>query len=115
MPTLCALAKYDEKRKLNWDGKDIWAALTNKTELAERDLYWAGPSFRSSALRRGDWKLIVKNTRTKPIRQLFNLAADPNEALDLAPKMPLKVKELSERLDAIASNDRDAEVPAGTP
>ncbi len=115
MPTLCALAKYDEKRKLNWDGKDIWPALTNKTELAERDLYWAGPGFRSSALRRGDWKLIVKNTRTEPIRQLFNVAADPNEALDLAPKMPLKVKELSERLDAIASNDRDAEVPAGTP
>jgi arylsulfatase A-like enzyme len=110
MPTLCALAGYQSTDALKWDGSNIWSTLTGEAELAERDLYWAGTNFRSSAIRRGDWKLIVHSTGKATIRELFNLRDDPNESQDLAEKMPLKVTALAQRLASIAKNDRDAEV-----
>lgn len=111
MPTFCALAGYEPgAKKLKWDGMDIWPVISGSGKLPERSLYSAGTSFRSQALRHGDWKLIVftgkKGTEGKV--ELFNIAKDPNEKDNLAASNPDKVAELKKKLEAAASVDRDA-------
>ncbi len=111
MPTFCALAESQLKSNaLKWDGDNIWPALSGETELPERPLYSAGVSFRSQALRQGDWKLIVfagANERS----ELYHIGEDPNEANNLAKTMPEKVASMMQLLAAEAKNDRDAVAP----
>ena len=64
--------------------------------------------YRSAAIRVGDWKLIVPgkiSRRTKPLVdfrpegvELFNLAMDPYETINLADERGEKVEELLERI-----------------
>ena len=44
-------------------------------------------------MRSGDWKLVTQRTQTRP--ELFNLAADPGEAKDLAAAEPARVAALA--------------------
>jgi arylsulfatase A-like enzyme len=78
--------------------------------LAARALYSAGTSFRSQALRQGDWKLIVfaGGDGIKERVELFNIANDPNEANDIAGSNPDRVAEMKRELAAAAAVDRDA-------
>ena len=82
------------------DGAQVGAAATTRGDLRWR-ANWA------SALRRGDWKLVV----TKPSKrhqipdelvELFNIAGDGLEKNDLAAEYPGKVQELMARLDYYA-------------
>jgi len=108
MPTFCALGESEVAGDdLKWDGGNIWSALTGESELTERALYSAGTSFRSSALREGDWKLIVFHGEKERI-ELFNIAEDPNETGNLAKSMPEKVASMKEALTAESANDKDA-------
>ena len=102
MPTLCGLAGYQSTASLNWDGKDVWPVLSAKAKAEPRLLYWAGTSFRSRAVREGDWKLIVA-AKGKP--QLFDLASDPYETTDLSAKMPDKVADLQAKLAEVSRGD----------
>ena len=108
MPTCCALAGHTPHENPKWDGANVWQVLAEKAALAPRPLYWTAPGFRSRAVRLGDWKLIAHGDGASPRLELFNLASDPNESTDLAPRMPEKVKELETRLAEIAKTDRDA-------
>lgn len=115
MPTFCELAGFTPNQDLKWDGLDIWPWMTGEAPAnAPRLLYSVAPGFRASALRDGDWKLIVQNQKAKDGEagkvELFNLAKDPNETTDLAVKMPEKVAELQQKLKAMAQADRDAVV-----
>ncbi len=110
MPTFCALAGYRSETDLRWDGTDITALLTDHTPLAKRPLYAAGTGWRSRSLRMGDWKLIVYGEKEKRKVELFDLAKDPSESLNLAEKQPDQVRRLVEALDKIAVRDRDAAV-----
>src|SRR5207253_7483755 len=79
MPTLCALAGYVPEKDLKWDGQNIWPQLTGAEAAKPRTIYIAGPGFRASALRDGDWKLIVAKggtaKKTAEKAELFNLAS----------------------------------------
>jgi len=110
MPTLCALAGHQPEKDLRWDGTNIWSALTGATPLPARPLYWTAPSFKASALRVGDWKLIVPKAKGVPQgkAELFDLSKDPNETTDLANQLPDKVAELRARLTEVAQRDRDS-------
>ena len=57
--------------------------------MADDMEYWRFAHGR--AVRRGKWKLVKMDNRPW---ELFDMAADPVELNDLAPKMPEKVKEL---------------------
>jgi arylsulfatase len=63
---------------------------------------------RNAALRDGDWKLVGKGALAKEgIRpevkwELYNLAADPNEQINLAKQEPNRVKDMADRLLAEA-------------
>ncbi len=111
MPTFCGLAGADlDGRQLKWDGVDIWPVISGAGVLPERSLYSAGTGFRSRALRRGDWKLIVfaGQGQTEDKIELFNIVSDPSERLNLADQHPEKTIELKQALDAAAAADRDA-------
>jgi arylsulfatase I/J len=106
MPTLTRLAGCAPPTDLKWDGRDIWPVIAGEDRRpAERTLYWLGVSRRESAVRRGDWKLLVPQ---KGPPQLFNLAADPGEAKDLAAEQPERVEELKRLLAEAAARDDDA-------
>ena len=109
-PYLRGLAGHRPAADLKWDGRDMWPQIAGKARTApERTLYWTTP--RGSALRSGDWKLIVAGPRNAkgPLKdELFDLAKDPQEKTDLAERHPEKVAELKARLAEVAKRDRDA-------
>jgi arylsulfatase A-like enzyme len=109
MPTLCALAGYETEEDLNWDGRNMWPALSGERPAEPRPLYWAGTGFRSAAARDGDWKLIVTSNGDKS--ELFHLGRDPYEQTDLADEEPERVAALRELLAKLAERDNDSRVP----
>jgi arylsulfatase A-like enzyme len=108
MPTLTRLAGYQPKRNLKWDGQDVWPVLSGDAEQLEaRVLYWLGPGRKASAIRLGDWKLIVTGDK----QELFNIATDPEEKENVAGTQPEQLTELTKLLARHAARDNDAVVP----
>ncbi|MHC4573955.1 MAG: sulfatase-like hydrolase/transferase [Planctomycetota bacterium] len=100
MPTLTRLAGYKPKQDLKWDGRNIWPLLTGEvTQPEPRTLYWKFTRGRS-AVRHGDWKLIVDG-KEKSV-ELYNLAEDPYEKHDLASERPEQV----DKLEALLAEQR---------
>jgi len=111
MPTFCALAGIQPSVDPRWDGMDRSDLLRAGPEAEDphhdRTLYWAGPGFRTSAVTVGSWKLIL--TRGEPKRvELYDLASDPGETVNLAEARPDEVARLRERWAEVAAADRDA-------
>ncbi|MGH0029574.1 MAG: arylsulfatase B [Myxococcota bacterium] len=96
-PTLLALAGAALPADAEVDGLDASAALREGAPLEREELlYNADPAReRTSAIRRGDWKLIQRGSRA----QLFDLSRDPYETQNLAFEHPEIVAELAARLD----------------
>jgi len=113
MPTFCALAGYQPEKDLKWDGQNIWPQLTGAEPPKPRTIYVAGPGFRASALRDGDWKLVL--TQGKAAKkaadksELFNIGSDPNETTDVAGQFPDIVGRLRTKLEQAAAADHDAD------
>ena len=116
MPTLCALAEAKPTQDLKWDGINLWPQLSGTEPVKPRAIYTVGPGFNASAVRDGNWKLIVNRkgaakkgeTSATATAELYDLAQDPNETTDLAAKMPEKVATLRTLIDKLAQADRDA-------
>src|SRR5262249_42779479 len=90
MPTLLALAGVEPPATL--DGEDLAPLLAGR-DLPPRDLYFHYPHREmSSAVRRGEWKLIHKWQTGAD--ELYALDEDPGEAHDLAREQPERVMEL---------------------
>lgn len=84
-PTLAAVAGVQPPRAL--EGRSVWAALRSGATLPERPVYIRSPQ--GQALRIGDWKLIHRGPAVdEGADELFNLAADPLEARDVAGAHP---------------------------
>ncbi len=97
LPTLAKLVGAPADPKLRWEGTDVWPLLSGEaTAGPARTLYWKTP--RAWAVRQGDWKLIVPGGKEKGEPQLFNLADDPYETTDQAPRQPERVARLREVL-----------------
>lgn len=107
MPTFCALARYRPEKDLKWDGVDVWPLMSGQVRTTAPRLLYT-PFVRGTALRAGDWKLVLNAGSEKA--ELFDLASDPNETNDLALKMPDRVSSLRQRLAEVARLDRDAVV-----
>jgi len=110
MPTFCSLASYAAKKDLKWDGINIWPTLTNSLPRISHPLYWAGPDFRSRALRDGDWKLITHQGLDGKQIELFNLRDDPEETNNLSVVEAEQVGVLKAKMAMIAHSDGDAVV-----
>lgn len=100
MPTFCDVAgiknyeeKYRNPRLENdyFDGISIYPTLTGEGEQVLHDhLYWEFHETNMIGVRKGNWKLVVKNGNC----QLFDLATDLHEDHDLSASYPEVVKEL---------------------
>ncbi|MCC9600175.1 sulfatase-like hydrolase/transferase [Stieleria sp. JC731] len=93
MPTLLEIADVPEPNDRKLDGIDISPVLFRQESLPKRSLYWASLSNngqRSEAVRDGKWKLVVQHPKAKPGSfenerfELYNLANDPQEAINVA-------------------------------
>jgi arylsulfatase A-like enzyme len=88
LPTFAQVAGYPAGPDLKLDGVNVWPMLTGeKADVGKRTLYLKK---KASALRHGDWKLIVEGRSA----MLFNLVDDPGEQHDLAAAHPDVVAQL---------------------
>lgn len=139
-PTLLKLAGASTEQKLKPDGLDLWPVLTAGAK-SPHDAILLNTTPRNGAIRMGDWKLVIggnlsdadqnseaetpkadaakKGKKGKqaaagdaPRIELFNLAQDISEKINLAEQQPDKVKELRTRLEAFA---KQAVVPKSAP
>jgi len=101
MPTLCTLTGARPGRDVKWDGQDIWPWVRGAGGRA-RNLYWKAPRF--SAVRSGDWKLVLKNDGSGA--ELYNLASDPYETTDLAAQQSKRLAKLERLWTEFAADDR---------
>jgi arylsulfatase A-like enzyme len=124
-PTLVKLAGGSLEQKKPLDGRDAWPTITAGQPSPHDDiLHNTTPG--NGAIRIGDWKLILNGGRgeeggetvapaAEPAKkankkkkgaaetiELFNIANDPNEKVNLAEQNPEKARELRTRLDAYA-------------
>ena len=97
-PTVLDLAGIEKPKMHVLDGKNLVPILNGSAERLERDrVFWHFPSYiggggSSSAMRKGDWKVIEFFESQKV--EVFNLADDPQETRDLFAAEPEKAKEL---------------------
>jgi arylsulfatase A-like enzyme len=85
------------------DGVSLLGAMTGGASLPARDLVWVrregGARYFGRdyyAFRRGNWKLL-QNSPFSPY-ELYDLAADPEEKQNLAPREPQRMRELTAAL-----------------
>ncbi|MEE2825196.1 MAG: sulfatase [Planctomycetota bacterium] len=103
-PTLLELAGLDLKPEQHRDGVSLVPLLMGRDSPAAQDrfLAWHYPHNHgsghspSSAIRRGDYKLLVRKGQDRP--ELYDLAKDPGEKEDLSQQQPARVAELSSLL-----------------
>jgi arylsulfatase A-like enzyme len=99
-PTLAGLAGAPLGKNKPLDGMDFWPTLsTGKPSPREEVIYDIEP-FRV-AVRTGDWKLVWRTVLPSKV-ELFNLAQDPAEKINLSDQHPQKVAELQQRAEALA-------------
>lgn len=85
------------------DGANLAPLLTEKKSINRDELFWHYPHYHGSAwkpgsaLRKGDWKIVVHYENNKT--ELFNLVLDPEEINDIAENNSEKVNELKTILD----------------
>ncbi len=114
-PTLVGLAGAPAAQTPPVDGVDIWPTLTQGKAMPERTIL-LNTTPTHGAVRRGDWKLIVRqgqddpdNPRLRPrpnaraTVELYRLSADPSETNNVADQEHETVRSLREALDAFAS------------
>lgn len=84
------------------DGVDLLPYLGGaRTGVPHETLFWRMGA--SIALRRGDWKLVRQAGRGAPASafELYDLARDPGESMDLAAREPERARELRAALDRL--------------
>ena len=100
MPTFCDIAgienykeRYTTPRLENdyFDGISIYPTLTGEGEQEQHEfLYWEFHETNMLAVRKGNWKMVVKNGTC----YLYDLSIDLHEDFDLASRYPTVVNEL---------------------
>lgn len=106
-PSLLALTGVRAPAGVSFDGQDLSAALLGRGEpVRSGPIFWIRPpdrpgpenSFPDLGMREGDWKLLVEFDGTGA--QLYNLANDPGEMIDLAKAEPARVTRMIEQVMA---------------
>ena len=106
-PTLAKLAGVPlRKEDKRLDGIDVWPTISEGKLSPREEVVYAIEPFRA-ALSKGDWKLVWQTTLPSRV-ELFNLADDPAEKVNLAERNPQKVAELKQRIEVLS---RDAVTP----
>lgn len=101
-PTFLAAGDAQIRSEWKLDGVDLLQRLTGCVEsLPQRPLYWRGHGpDGDSAIRLGDWKLVLPNHAPGTAPQLYNLAQDVGEERDVASRHPDRIESLGALLAA---------------
>ncbi|MCW8832172.1 MAG: sulfatase-like hydrolase/transferase, partial [Colwellia sp.] len=106
LPTILELANIDYQGDKPFDGVSLASTVFEGTALTARDLFWMHRE--RLVMRRGDMKLI-RSTRGN---ELFDLASDPREQVNLAKQA--KYKSLVNTM-VLASNNWQKNIATGFP
>ncbi|HBE71023.1 MAG TPA: sulfatase [Planctomycetaceae bacterium] len=79
-PTLTEIAGIASDNPDNLDGVSVREHIIDQTALTPRDIFFGYEPKLGTAMRRGNWKMIVKQDNV----QLFDLATDPGETVDVS-------------------------------
>ncbi len=120
-PTLVKLASGSLEQKLPLDGRDIWPVLTQGAKSPHEALFLPGRAPDQAAIRKGNWKLLLKpgtnggrrlasSSRGGEI-ELYNLSIDIGETNNVADENPAVAKELQ----ALLADWLKTAVPHGDP
>jgi arylsulfatase A-like enzyme len=107
-PTMLEMAGLPKNADQHMDGRSFVSQLRGSRQSLPRSLFWHYPHYGNqggtpgSAIRTGDFKLIEfhepaapwPSVGGEPRVELYNLASDPGEKVDLSSEMPQKTKEL---------------------
>lgn len=109
LPTLAKLTRSSVPDDRIMDGKDISDMLLGKKGArSPHQLHF----YENEGIRRGDWKLVKKNSKARSKLELYDLSKDLGERKDLSGKHPDMVQELDRLLKehafGIANNLRPA-------
>jgi arylsulfatase A-like enzyme len=92
--TMVSIAGAKLRAGLKLDGVDLLGMMTKNERLPDRMLFWRYRN--QKAVRKGPWKLLVRNKKTT----LYDLDEDIAEKNDLSGKRPRILKKLGEELVA---------------
>jgi arylsulfatase A-like enzyme len=104
MPTLLALAGGKGSPDHPFDGRDMWRTIAESFPSPNEDILINVEAFRG-AIRKGNWKLL-KVALLPGKTELFDLAADPGEATNVAEQHPEIARDLEARLLAYAKQQK---------
>ena len=79
LPTLAAAAQAPLDAEFPPDGEGLLPVFTGQAPLRHRKLFWRFAQRSQAAVRDGDWKYLKIDNE----EQLFNIAADPRERVNL--------------------------------
>ena len=110
-PTLAHLAGVKITEDLKLEGFNFWPVVNGEPSVKERIMYWRLNN--SSAVRKGDWKLIHNGgDLSKGEDELFNVTLDPNEEKDVARDNPQLMMEMKKELEKQRAMDMEKVVPS---
>ena len=99
-PTLTALAGAPIGKAKRLDGMNVWPAIAEGKSSPRSEVVYSVEPFRA-ALREGRWKLVWQVTLPSKV-ELYDLASDAGETVDVAGAHPEKVAELQKRVSTLS-------------
>ena len=99
-PTLTEIAGISKSNPENLDGTSFKTHLLEQKDFPDRDIFFGYEPKLGTAMRRGDWKMIVKEENV----QLFNLQLDPRELTDMADQHPEVTQAMKQAIERFKTN-----------
>jgi len=107
LPTLARWCSVEPPQGVAIDGQDVGALFTEQAaSLHHKPVYYVHNGV-PEVVRDGDWKLRRVTENKREIVELFNLAADPAERVNLKDENPQQYQRLVDMLDRYPDGDND--------
>jgi arylsulfatase A-like enzyme len=111
LPTFVSLLGLEHAPDAPLDGTDVSRLLSDPEAAIDRPpMYW-NLRHRRFAVRRGQWKLIVRHRSDCTDTELYDLEGDPFEERNVADDNPTVVTELRALLDRMRQSDDSSKRP----
>ena len=100
-PTLLGVAGASAAKSKPLDGLDVWGTISEGKPSPRTEIIYNIEPFRAG-VREGDWKLIWRTPLPQAV-ELYNIAQDPYEKINVADANPDRVAALQKRANELAA------------